>query len=423
MKTRWRIGAAFVVIVTSLSSSLYAAAPLREFPYAKQTNLAPGAYRFVFSLYSSPTAATSLWTSETVPLAMKTPLLLYALGSGTNKIAASIDFSQQLYVKVVKTHPPPSVVVANRERYPIAPYALSLRPGAAVSGKIYDGAVLALNNADSSTGGGYALSAVNYSGNTWRPAIYGENRGASAGVYGRSNGWHAVVGWSDASAWAGVHGYNAGSGYGGWFDSASDHLDLVLGGAVGRINTDPTNENSDLILSSNNNVVVRLDNDSGENGIFSIVNSAGTTVLQTDESGNVWAAGTITPNSDRNLKDEFSPVDSADILARVAALPVQRWKYKIEQPGIRHIGPMAQDFRAAFGLGINETTIATVDADGVALAAIQGLNTAVTRQRAALDAQAEEIGVLKSQLAAQRLLLERLLAASGLGEETTARAQ
>ena len=46
-------------------------------------------------------------------------------------------------------------------------------------------------------------------------------------------------------------------------------------------------------------------------------------------------------------------------------------------PDKRHIGPVAQDFHAAFGLGTHETAIATVDADGVALAAIQGLNEKV----------------------------------------------
>ena len=35
---------------------------------------------------------------------------------------------------------------------------------------------------------------------------------------------------------------------------------------------------------------------------------------------------------------------------------------------------MAQDFYAAFGVGKNETTITTIDADGVALAAIQALH-------------------------------------------------
>jgi len=90
--------------------------------------------------------------------------------------------------------------------------------------------------------------------------------------------------------------------------------------------------------------------------------------------GNILATGTITPSSDHNLKKNFDSVDAQEVLERVTSLPIQQWTYKAEEDSVRHVGPMAQDFHAAFGLGANDTTIATVDADGVALAAIQGLN-------------------------------------------------
>jgi hypothetical protein len=86
-------------------------------------------------------------------------------------------------------------------------------------------------------------------------------------------------------------------------------------------------------------------------------------------NGTSWVNG-----SDRNAKENFAPVDAAEVLARVVSLPVQSWSYKA-QPDDKHIGPVAQDFHTAFGLnGKDERHIATVDADGVALAAIQGLN-------------------------------------------------
>ena len=59
------------------------------------------------------------------------------------------------------------------------------------------------------------------------------------------------------------------------------------------------------------------------------------------------------------------------ILEKVATLPITEWQFKGETT--RHLGPMAQDFYAAFGLGTDETTITTIDADGIALAAIQAL--------------------------------------------------
>lgn len=85
--------------------------------------------------------------------------------------------------------------------------------------------------------------------------------------------------------------------------------------------------------------------------------------------------------SDRDAKEHFAPVESREVLAKVAALPISRWSYK-ESDGSTHLGPVAQDFHQAFGLGVDDKSIATVDADGVALAAIQGLNQVVKEKEA-----------------------------------------
>ena len=53
-------------------------------------------------------------------------------------------------------------------------------------------------------------------------------------------------------------------------------------------------------------------------------------------------------------------------------------------PSTRHIGPMAQDFYGAFNVGMDDKHIATTDEDGVALAAIQGLNRKMDSENAAL---------------------------------------
>ena len=82
-------------------------------------------------------------------------------------------------------------------------------------------------------------------------------------------------------------------------------------------------------------------------------------------------------NSDRDRKTAERPIDPHEILQKVNALPITSWQYKDEDAGVRHLGPMAQDFRQAFGLGVDERTIALVDASRVALAAIQGLNAQV----------------------------------------------
>lgn len=100
-------------------------------------------------------------------------------------------------------------------------------------------------------------------------------------------------------------------------------------------------------------------------------------------NGNLTIGGTLSQSSDKNAKMAIVPVDGAEVLAKVAALPLSAWTYKHDaEAGVRHIGPMAQDFHAAFGLGQNDTTISTLDTSGVALAAIQALNAENEAQRA-----------------------------------------
>ena len=83
--------------------------------------------------------------------------------------------------------------------------------------------------------------------------------------------------------------------------------------------------------------------------------------------------------SDRNLKRDLAPVNGDQILDSLAELPIMTWRYKAESPSARHIGPMAQDFKAKFDVGSDDKFIMHVDADGVALAAIKTLNDRVNR--------------------------------------------
>jgi hypothetical protein len=81
----------------------------------------------------------------------------------------------------------------------------------------------------------------------------------------------------------------------------------------------------------------------------------------------------ITTPSDRNLKDCVSPVDGREVLDSIAALGISTWSYKVQGAGVRHMGPMAQDFFALLGLGEDDRHINLLDLSGVALAGIQGL--------------------------------------------------
>ena len=91
----------------------------------------------------------------------------------------------------------------------------------------------------------------------------------------------------------------------------------------------------------------------------------------------------------------------------MAALPIASWNYKAQDPSIRHIGPMAQDFHAVFGLGDSDKSIATVDADGVALAAIQGLNQKVEEQAAQIHAKDAALAELRARLDALEMRLSK----------------
>ena len=102
-------------------------------------------------------------------------------------------------------------------------------------------------------------------------------------------------------------------------------------------------------------------------------------------------SGTWSSLSDRNAKENFAAANPREILDKVAALPMASWNYKAQDKSVRHLGPMAQDFHAAFGLGENERAITTVDADGVALAAIQGLNAKLEEELKAKDTRIAEL--------------------------------
>jgi hypothetical protein len=125
-----------------------------------------------------------------------------------------------------------------------------------------------------------------------------------------------------------------------------------------------------------------------------------TKIIDTSTGAYLSGGGVWTDSSDRNAKENFTPVDGRKVLGQVAALPITRWNYKAEGATVRHIGAVAQDFHAAFGVGPDDKHIAPLDGNGVALAAIQGLNELVKAQQASLQAQETKIKSLEARLAA-----------------------
>ena len=122
-------------------------------------------------------------------------------------------------------------------------------------------------------------------------------------------------------------------------------------------------------------------------------------------SGGVW-----TDSSDRNRKTGFAPVDAQQILSEVASLRIQTWSFTNETQ-VRHIGPVAQDFYAAFGVGADETSLAPLDEAGVALAAVQALNERLEARLGGLESELQRREGECAELQRQTALLETRLRA------------
>ena len=165
---------------------------------------------------------------------------------------------------------------------------------------------------------------------------------------------------------------NTASGYGstvgGGFDNVASGLYSYAAGRRAKANHNGSfvwadQTDSDFASTDSNQFNVRA---SGGTRIFS--NTALTTGVTLSAGGGAWVMV-----SDSTVKRNIRLVDEFDILEKVASLPISRWNYETQSPDIEHIGPMAQDFYAIFGVGEDERGISTLDPDGVSLAAIKAL--------------------------------------------------
>ncbi len=128
-------------------------------------------------------------------------------------------------------------------------------------------------------------------------------------------------------------------------------------------------------------------------GFYFYTNTALTNGCTLPPGGGAWSC-----TSDRNAKENIAPVDPQAVLQSVASMPIATWNYITQDDEIRHIGPMAQDFYAAFGVGEDDTHITTIDADGVALAAIQGLNQLLEEKDAKISDLQGRVDDLEARL-------------------------
>jgi len=109
-------------------------------------------------------------------------------------------------------------------------------------------------------------------------------------------------------------------------------------------------------------------------------------------------SGVFACSSSRSLKEHFADVDGEELLARIRGVPVSSWNYVAEGRQVRHLGPVAEDFRAAFGLGTDDRSIGLLDIDGVNFAAVKALEARTDELRA----RTAEVERLRGEVAALR---------------------
>jgi hypothetical protein len=196
-----------------------------------------------------------------------------------------------------------------------------------------------------------------------------ENTGAygslAGGLYNQLSGEYAAIAGGDGNI---ASGENAAIP-GGYHNLASGQFSFAAG--VGSYATttgsfvwsDDATGAKHLATTKANQFLARA-----SGGFIFLTNAGATTGAMLAPGSGAWSSA-----SDRNLKSDVSRIDDATILAKVAALPVSEWSYTSER-GVRHVGPMAQDFYAAFRVGEDDRHITAIDEDGVALAAIKALH-------------------------------------------------
>ena len=248
---------------------------------------------------------------------------------------------------------------------------------------------------DNAAIGTYALQANQVANNNTAVGDYA--------LYSGTNGNNTAVGYySLYNITSGAN--NTANGMNALQSSTSGSGNTAIGyNALGASTTGSNNiaigyQAGSVIVAGSSNI------DIGNPGFASDVNviRIGATQTATYLVGTVYSTN-IALTSDRNVKENFTPVDTQAVLNKLLAIPMTEWQYKVDAHGIKHIGPMAQDFHAAFGLnGSDDRHISVVDEGGIALAAIQGLNEKLEEKDAEIQALQTRLDKLERAMDAQQ---------------------
>jgi hypothetical protein len=262
---------------------------------------------------------------------------------------------------------------------------------ASATGAFVGGGVSNQAKGVNSTVGGGLSNIANYLGSTVGGGEYNTTTDASAtiaGGYNNSAGNTGTVGGGASNTASGINSTVAG----GYSNTASGVASTVGGGDQCSAQGDYTFCAGHRAKTTGKGCFTFADSTDADfgtpfNNVF-MVRTYGGVYFYTGSSSGVYCKpgeASWTSSSDRNIKAGIEPIDTREVLRKLSEMPISKWSYKENYPAIRHIGPMAQDFREAFGLGTDDKSISTVDGDGVALAAIQGLYQEVKARDAKID--------------------------------------
>jgi hypothetical protein len=231
-------------------------------------------------------------------------------------------------------------------------------------------------------------------GNT--STIGGGGKNTASGIYATVSGGYTNTASNDGATVSGGYTNTASGNYatvpGGVQNVAQGDMSFAAGRQARALH-DGTFVWADSTASNFNSTAANAFMARATGGVAFVLNTSGTWACSVINGGS-WSC-----SSDRNLKENLMAADGRDVLARLNDVPIYSWNAKGVDPTIKHLGPTAQDFRAAFGLGDSDVAISTIDLDGVALAAIQGLYRITQDQAAQIVTLQQHNAALEARLA------------------------
>ena len=378
------------------------------FTYQGQLNVsgvaASGSYDIAFSLYATNAGG----------VAVAGPVTNSAVGVTNGLFTTTVDFgnvftgaSNWLAIAVSTNGANTFSTLAPRQQLTPTPYAIFSESANGLGGTLSASQLTSIGNTNGGTGNFF----VGPSGNATTTGTGNTANGVNALNHDTSGSYNTANG-AEALAFNKSGSGNTGIGFWALFHNSSGSNNIALGYQAGLNITNGGNIDIGNQGLATDTKIIRIGDVQTQTFIAGVITGDGSgltnvallnggnafTGNQTVTGGNVGigtnnpqealhvvgnilATGTVTGSSDRNAKENFAAVNPVEVLDKVAALPISRWNYKSDREET-HLGPMAQDFYAAFGLGMDDKHISMVDADGVALAAIQGLNHKLEEARA-----------------------------------------